>query len=45
MGMVHWDMNIARLLREMAMLAVVWLWIWVVVEERRLLSHDLGVVV
>jgi hypothetical protein len=45
MGVVYWDMDIARLLREMAMLAVVGLWVWVIVEERRLLSHYLGVVV
>jgi hypothetical protein len=45
MGVVYWDLDIARLLREMAMLAVVGLWVWVIVEERRLLSHYLGMVV
>jgi hypothetical protein len=38
-------MDVARLLREMAMLAIVGLRVWVVVEKWRLLSHCLGVVV
>jgi hypothetical protein len=39
--MVHWNLDIARVLGEVTMLAVVWLRVWVVVEERRL-SHHLG---
>jgi hypothetical protein len=33
MWMVHWHLDVARVLGEMTMLTIVWLWIWVVVEE------------
>ncbi len=45
MGVVYRHMDIARLLREMTMLTVIRLWVWVIVEEWRLLSHYLGMVV
>lgn len=39
--MVHWDLDVVWVRREVAMLSVVWLGIWVVIEEGGL-SHGLG---